>query len=208
MKQLSNNDMYELVGKVLAKNIKEIADLTQEVTGLKIKVEHLEKNQENNHINNSEQDTVNQSNNIEEDNAKKLFRCNECDYTCEKQLFLSKHRNTKHTQMASRETASDDKAVNVNSKDKFHCEECNFSCMSKKSLKKHQSQKHEHQKDNPMVKCEKCEMRFKNKTKLKFHMEEQHNIYNDENCMCTSETVCDECINYWVQKGQTQSEDN
>ena len=202
MKQLSNNDMYELVGKVLAKNIKEIADLTQEVNELKTKVDILEKNLEVN--NSSKQGAAKQPNDIEKDDAKNIFQCDECDYKCEKQLTLSKHKNTKHPLVASKETASES---NINSKDKFHCDKCNFSCMSKKSLKKHLAQKHENQKDNVLVKCEKCEMTFEHKPKLKFHMEEQHNIYNDENCMCTPQTVCDDCINYWVQKGQEQSEE-
>ena len=51
-------------------------------------------------------------------------------------------------------------------------------------------------------------MTFEHKPKLKFDIEEEHNIYNDENCMCTPQTVCDDCINYWVQKGQAQSEEN
>ena len=107
--------------------------------------------------------------------------------------------------MEFKETASD---ININSKDKFHCDKCNFSGISTKFLKKHLAQKHENQKDNILVKCEKCELTFDYKPKLKFHMEEQHNIYNDENCMCTPQTVCDDCINYWVQKGQAQSEEN
>ena len=203
VKQLSNNDIYELVGKVLARNIKEIADLTQEVNELKTKVDILEKNIE---IDNSlKQDTDKQPNDIEKDDAKNIFQCDECDYKCKKQLTLSKHKNTKHTLVEFEETASD---ININSKDKFHYDKCNFSGISKKSLKKHLAQKHKNQKDNILVKCEKCEMKFDYKPKLKFHMEEQHNVYDDENCMCTPQTVCDDCINYWVQKGQAQSEEN
>ena len=71
MKQLSNNDIYELVGKVLARNIKEIADLTQEVNELKTKVDILEKNIE---IDNSlKQDTDKQPNDIWKDDAKNIF---------------------------------------------------------------------------------------------------------------------------------------
>ena len=143
MKQLSNNDIYELVGKVLSRNIKEIADLTQEVNELKTKADILENNIEDD--NSSKQDTDKQPNDIEKDDAKNIFQCDECDYKCKKQLTLSKHKNTKHQLEEFIETASD---ININSIDKFHCDKCNFSGFSKKSLKKHLAQQHENRKDN------------------------------------------------------------
>ena len=147
VKQLSNNNIIELVGKVLARNIKEIADLTQEVNELMTKVDIMEKNIEVD--NSSKQDTAKQPIDIEKDDDKNIFQCVKCDYYCKKQLTLSKHQNTKHPLVEFKETASD---ININSK--FHCDKCNFSC--KKSLKKHLAQKHENEKDNILLKCEKC----------------------------------------------------
>ena len=40
--------------------------------------------------------------------------------------------------------------------------------------------------------CDKCESTFKQEKELEEHMKEQHPIDND--CKCTSDSVCDQCI--------------
>ena len=47
------------------------------------------------------------------------------------------------------------------------------------------------------------------KKELQNHMKEQHHVVEDnqdDNCKCTSDSVCDQCIDYWVQKGNDGSQ--
>ena len=46
---------------------------------------------------------------------------------------------------------------------------------------------------------------FEKENELKSHMKKQHledNENQNNTCKCTSESVCDPCVDYWVQKGQ------
>ena len=61
---------------------------------LKTKVDILEKNIKVD--NRSKQYTAKQPIDIEKDDAKNIFQCDECDYKCKKQLTLRKHKNTMH----------------------------------------------------------------------------------------------------------------
>ena len=57
------------------------------------------------------------------------------------------------------------------------------------------SQNHEITQRDMEIECEKCEITFEDKTELLAHVEENH-------CSCTPDSVCDECLNYWVHKSQ------
>ena len=57
------------------------------------------------------------------------------------------------------------------------------------------SQNHDTTKSDMEIECEKHEMMLRDKTELLAHVEGKH-------CSCTSNSVCDDCINYWVHKSQ------
>ena len=209
----AQDKLNAILGQALTEQIKITSDLMHEVNELKTKVGHLENqmkinqnikkitDKESNNeletiqldhtLNDTEQDNIKESSDIQAEKSKILFQCEECDYSCDEQSTLTKHKNTKHTKLDSRKNAIQD----TTEKDKFHCDECNYSCVSKKSLKKHKSQKHEITKQNKTIECDKCEMTFQHEREYQNHVEEEH-------CLCTSETVCDSCLNYWVHKSQ------
>ena len=122
-----------------------------------------------------------------------VFHCKECEFECEKQITLNQQKNTKHKKMNSQISDSFFKATN--SKEHFHCDGCNYSCLSKKSLKKHMSQNHEIPQTTRKIECKKCELTFQEETDFQTHVEEKH-------CLCTTDSVCDECAQYWAQKSQ------
>ena len=102
-------------------------------------------------VKDTEEDNRDKINNIHVNKTKTVFKCEECNFECNKQIILCKHKNTKHTQDNSRKGDSVNKAA-IN-KDTFHCDKCNFSCLSKKSLKKHMSQKHEISQTTMKLEC-------------------------------------------------------
>ena len=142
-------------------------------------------------VKDTEEDYGEKSNDLHVNKTQTVFKCEECQFECEKQITLNKHRNTKHTQDNSKKSERVNKAASNN--DKFHCDECSYSCSTKKSLKKHMSQKHESSQKTMRIECEKCEITFEEGYDLQTHVEEKH-------CSCTSDTVCDQCLNYWVKK--------
>ena len=149
--------LIEQIKNVVMKHENNIKTLTQEVNMLKALVQNMtlemvktimqevqnkEKEESiDNTINMSvtiedtEENKKEECNNIEVTKNKMLFQCDECEFECEKQITLNKHKNTKHTKVNSTKDNSVNKASNT--KDKFHCDECSYSSMSKKSLKKH-----------------------------------------------------------------------
>ena len=66
----------------------------------------------------------------------------------------------------------------------------------KKSPKKHKSEKHLIPPKALQIKCDKT---FEEGTELFAHVEEKH-------CSCTLDSVCDECLNYWVRTLRLQEE--
>ena len=75
-----------------------------------------------------------------------------------------------------------------NAKKIFHCDECNQSWMSN-----HMLQRHVTLQNALKIKCEKCEVTFKEETEWQAPVEEKPGS-------CAQDSVCDECLNYWVQK--------
>ena len=69
-----------------------------------------------------------------------LYKCEECDYSCEKEVNLINHMNTKHIIYGLKKPQCE--VVSFKIKDKFYCDECDYSCKAKKSIKKHQEKNH------------------------------------------------------------------
>lgn len=203
--------LYEQVTLLLLKHEKDITSLKEEVNELKNIVQQMaqelvktvqkgaeiedtfDKNKKPVNINDTKEDNREDINEIKVNKTQMSFQCEECEFTSEKQETLMKHKNTKHTKVNSCTGDSVTKAAT--DKEKFHCDECNYSCLSKKSLKKHRSQKHEISQNTKKIECDKCELTFHEQRDLQSHVEEKH-------CSCTEDTVCDECLNYWVHKSQ------
>ena len=84
----------------------------------------------------------------------------------------------------------------------FYYDECSSAFTTKKSLETHKK------KYNEIIKCEKCKLTYEKENELNSHMREQHLEDNEDQnntCKCKSESVCDPCVDYWVQKGQQKS---
>ena len=173
----------------------------QDIEALKEEVKNKQ-NQFDNLVGNhkKKEPNVEISGNLEKDNNSKVqgddphkvfLKCDLCSYQCENTVTLKKHTNTKHRGQTN----------SSNTEKQINCDECGLAFISKKSLKTHKKRSHE------LIKCEKCELTFTQDKQLQNHMKEQHYIIKDNNddpCKCTSETVCDECIDYWVRKGPNQ----
>ena len=185
--------LNEILAMALTTQIKELAEMRNEMIELKLKVQHLENNnqiKDVNKVNNEQKNTLKEADNVQLNQVKEIYQCDKCEYKCEKNITLIKHKNTKHT-----------------GKDKFHCDQCNYSCPSKRSLKKHMSHKHEGLNKKAFMQCVKCDKTFQNKTELETHMEDHHSLSEEnqeEPCECTEDTVCDKCLNYWVQKSHSK----
>jgi hypothetical protein len=68
--------------------------------------------------------------------SKPLFKCNQCDYACGKEITLKKHINTKHQ---NPNHPKGDQNTSVSNQEKslmFNCDECDHSCKTTKGLKK------------------------------------------------------------------------
>ena len=207
--------LNEQIKNVVMKHENDIKTLSQEVNMLKALVQNMTlemvkalmqevQNKEKDEcidntmsmsvtIEDTEENKKEECDDIEVTKNKMLFQCDECEFECEEQITLNKHKNTKHTKVNSQKDNSVNKAPNT--KDKFHCDKCSYSSMSTKSLKKHRSQKHQIPQTALQIKCDKCKITFEEKTELLAHVEEKH-------CSCTPDSVCDECLNYWVHKSQ------
>jgi hypothetical protein len=195
--------LNEILATALATQIKETAEIRNEVIELKLKVQHLENYIQTNKVspkekkavegfekateNIFEHDEIDQNDTTE---VEELFDCSKCNYSCKKNSTLMKHMNTKHVVKAD-DTCSTRSTVSITSsreKDsseqlikssKFFCDECDYGCMSRKVLKKH---KVKHQSTTVTA-------------------ESTSDPENGIDCNCTEDSVCDECLDYWVRKG-------
>ena len=114
-----------------------------------------------------------------------LKECDKCGYKCDKKITFNKHKNIKHTKVAS--INNDNKAVT--SKDTFYWDQCIFSCMSESALKKPISQTHE---SWTYRQSDECDLNCLN-DKWTWSSIEAHKK-STAHCWETDETVCDECI--------------
>ena len=196
--------LNEILANALATQIKEVADMRNEMIELKIKVQSLEDFIQAKHINKEsieQKSTSKEADNIQLKETQKIHQCDMCEYKCEKNITLIKHKNTKHTQVHLSDT--DIVGTSFTGKQKFHCDQCDYSCQAKKSLKKHVSHNHEGLIQRPFIQCDECDKTFKTKTELKTHMESHHSQSQENKvdpCECTEDDDCDRCLNYWAQK--------
>ena len=132
--------------------------------------------------------------------TKNVYQCDVCNYKCEKNIRLIKHKNTKHTKVQLSNTEID--GTSVTGKHKFHCNQCNYSCQVKNSLKNmfYTTMK---------ALTESLSWNVMNvtkltKLKLNFKHTENHHSQSQENqedpCECIEESVFDKCLDSWVQK--------
>ena len=97
--------------------------------------------------------------------TEKLFQCNMCDHTCEKEIAMIKHTNTKHQ-------AADEEIVG---KKKFFCHECDSLFTTKYSLKKHEAVHN----DIMNLKCDMCAKEFGKLNQMKENIHNEHKISNN-----------------------------
>ena len=202
-KLMHSKKLNEILAYALATQIKEGADMRNEIIELKIKVQNLENSNQAKHINeenNEQKNTSEEADDVQLKKTKKLHQCDMCEYTSENNITLIKHKNTKHTQVHLSNT--DIVGTSFTGKQKFHCDQCDYSCQTKKSLKKHVSHHHESLNQKPFLQCDECDKTFKTKTELETH-KESHPLQSQENevnpCECEDDD-CDRCLNYWAQK--------
>ena len=120
-----------------------------------------------------------------------LFQCDQCDYTCGKDITLKKHIDTKHKN-TNHPKGDQNSSVSTQGKSStINCDECDHSCKTKKGLKKHKTQDHQSQN----IKFENCGKVFSKKEDLGIHMKENH-----PKCQCTAVDVCDDCLEEWQDK--------
>jgi len=99
---------------------------------------------------------------------KRPFKCNECDYCCNSNSDLKRHKKHKH---------SNEKP--------FKCDECDYCCKSNSNLKRHKKQKHLNEKP---FKCDECDYCCKRNSSLKLHKKQKHS--NEKPFKCND---CDYC---------------
>jgi predicted nucleic acid-binding Zn-ribbon protein len=102
VEQVNFQKLNEMVAQVVITNVKEINDLKQEVHELKTKMEDMEKHIKtmNNKINVSEKEAIKES-------TKVRYQCEECEYNCEDEVNLIKHKTTKHMTYGSKKPNSE-----------------------------------------------------------------------------------------------------
>ena len=110
----------------------------------------------------------------EASNLKTTFKCEKCEFKCDKFITLKKHSNTKHMDQNNL------KVDNIKSnKGKFLCDECPIGLKNKKSLKKHKEKEHkDYNEDNSG----------------------NMNLYSEDKdaSLCTSDCDCNTCVAEWV----------
>ena len=55
--------------------------------------------------------------------AESVFKCEECEYTCDKEMTLKKHNNTNHLKQRKQNSKGQECAIEV----KFNCDEFTFA---------------------------------------------------------------------------------
>ena len=206
IKQLdAQQKLNEILAMALATQIKEIADMRNEMIELKIKVQHLENYNQTKHVKEytkdaedvqlnkeTKEETIKESNKSQEKIPIFQLQCDMCKYQCEKEMTLNKHKNTKHpcgTKTQNHSDATDEKSA------PFNCDECEYSCKTKKNLKKHKAQVHIGSIKSKISMCENCGKEFSKIEDLEVHMKVNHPL-----CQCTVDSVCDDCLEEWVDK--------
>ena len=156
----------------------------------------IQTNNQNKDINDVEvcvgthKDTIKESNTNKEKMLKSQQQCDECEFQCEKEITLKKHKNTHHPK------ASQNISVSTQEKSStFNCDECAHSCKTNKSLKNNKTKDHQSTITSQDIKCKNCGKMFSIKEDLELHMKEGH-----PKCQCTAVDVCDDCLKEWQDK--------
>ena len=89
--------------------------------------------------------------------------CDNCDYKCEKDITMKKHRHTENL----RQSFNERKHIVTRKKNssQLNCDECDQVCFTKKNLKKHKAQLH-----TSTLKCDTCGNPFNTKDDLEIHI--------------------------------------
>ena len=202
---------------LMLKHEKEITALTQEVNMLKSLLQSISlqlvmtKQKE---ISNEDSPNMVDSKDYEDkeniSTPEPSFKCDLCNYKCEKITTMNKHKNTKH-ESGTNENVESKSAQNnkeladsyqgKGSKGKLYCDECDFSSSNKKTFKKHKEKGHE------QIECDYCKDTFTRENDMTDHINERHaSIDNPSKCvfkMCTDDEVCDGCISEWQSSDKT-----
>ena len=202
--QQSNEDNLLLV-QTLATHFKEVIELKEELSEMKLIVEKMQIQintlckivQDDGEIKQTKKDKINESTEVEDDLPLKKHQCDVCGYLCEKEITLKKHKNTKHVNVNHKEKDEDGQVTTQTKCTQLYCDQCEFSCKTKKNLKKHNAQLHVSINKNQKNVCNSCGKKFIHIGELDIHFKEEH-----PNCKCTADSVCDECIKEWLPKPQ------
>ena len=112
----------------------------------------------------------------------KPFRCNDCNYSCQKKKTLTKHITQQHKIIKpykcskckkgfKSENDLENHFLHVHSKGFFKCDNCNIS-FTKEDFENHNKIRH------PVLnKCDRCKKVFESKSKLKSHIQEVHLLF-------------------------------
>ena len=104
----SQHNLNEKVTLLLLKHENDIKALTEEVNNLKL-IFHIMSTElgkscpQKNSIPESVDEYKNSKSATNEDASTLKFKCQQCDYVCEKKITLHKHTNTKHGDMAKKQ---------------------------------------------------------------------------------------------------------
>ena len=125
----------------------------------------------------------------------KKHQCDVCDYECEKEITLKKHKNTKHIDVNNRNGDKDCQVTTTIKSTHLYCNECDYSCQKFFFLKKHKAHMHVSIMENTNITCNSCGRKFIHEGEHNIHFKEEH-----PTCKCTTDSVCDGCIAEWLPK--------
>ena len=130
-------------------------------------------------INPTERDKVNEPDKLQMEISQTNHECDMCDYQCEKEITMKKHRSTKHFSQSF-----NDGGISGNTKKKstqLHCDECDQVFSTNISLKNHKTQMHVN-----INRCQTCGNQVNNKDEIEIHIVEKHGAVPDSvsDCKC------------------------
>ena len=203
-------ELNEQIKQGLLKHENDIKVLTEEVNKLRNLFQYmaleLSKNvqKEVTVIETNENTVTNKETETEpcKDTSYHIFKCEECDYNCEKKITLNKHYNTKHMELKN----NSDEGLESVKKAKLYCDECKFCTTNKKSFKQHKNKEHNDKKksiNNVSIQgkvCVTCGEQFNQQDELDTHNDKNHpkSQEPESDCKCATDYVCDPCIQEWL----------
>ena len=197
------NEENLLLVQTLATYFKHVHELKEELSETKLIVEKLQIQmntlnkivQDKKETQQTETENINESMTVEVDGPKKKHQCDVCDYECEKEITLKKHKNTKHIDANNRSGDKDCQVTTTIKSTHLYCDECDYSCQTKNNLKKHKAHMHVSIMENTNITCNSCGRKFIHEGEHNIHFKEVH-----PTCKCTTDSVCYGCIAEWLPK--------